>query len=322
MTRHEPTVRRVAVIDDYLGVAADISDWRGRLHGTQVDFFREPIPADELVATLRSYDVVVLMRERTRVSRSTLASLPNLRLLVTTGMRNSAIDLAAAEEHGVTVCGTRSGTTQTAELTWALILATVRNVKADDGAIRAGQWQSRLDGDLSGRRLGVVGLGRIGTRVARIAVAFGMYVIAWSPNLTAERVSEPGVRAVGKAELFGSSDIVSLHLVLAPSTRGVIGAEELSLMRRDAWLINTARAGLVDQEPLITALVEGKIAGAALDVFDAEPLPNDDPIRRAENTLLTPHMGYVTKANYQLFYDDAISDIAAFSVRSPIRRLA
>ncbi|MGI5223973.1 D-2-hydroxyacid dehydrogenase family protein [Actinoallomurus sp. CA-142502] len=312
---------RVAVLDDYQRVAASMADWAG-LPGVSTRFFAEHI-ADPgaLVAALEPFEVVVAMRERTTFPREVLARLPRLRLLVTTGMRNASIDLDAARELGVAVSGTRGSAGGTAELTWALILGLVRTVAADDARIRAGGWQEAVGLDLDGRTLGVVGLGRLGARVARVGPAFGMNVIAWSPNLTAERAAEHEVRRVDRRELFGSADIVSLHMALSDRTWGLVGEADLRAMKPSAFFVNTARAGLVDQDALRKALEEGWIAGAGLDVFDVEPLPADHWLRSSPRTLLSPHMGYVTEQSYQIFYSDAVEDIAAFLNGAPIRTL-
>lgn len=315
----ERTVR-IAVLDDYQDAAAGAADW-SRLVDAELEFEHRPLGPDELVPALEEFDVVVAMRERTAFPRAVLEKLPRLRLLITTGMRNASIDLAAADDLGIVVCGTRAGSNGTPELTWALILATVRRVADDDRAVRSGGWQTRVDLDLDGQALGVVGLGRIGTRIAGIGRSFGMDVVAWSPNLTPERAAEHSVRCVSKHELFSSSFIVTTHLVLSERTRGIIGADDLRAMRPDAHLINTARAALVDQDALATALAEGWIAGAGLDVYDIEPLPADHWMRTSERTLLSPHMGYVTARNYRLFYGDAVEDVAAFLAGAPVRRL-
>jgi phosphoglycerate dehydrogenase-like enzyme len=313
---------RVAVLDDYQKVAASMADWAGRLPGAEVRFFSEHIPdPDALVAALEPFDVVVAMRERTPFPREVLARLPRLRLLVTTGMRNVAIDVAAARERDVVVAGTRGSAGTTAELTWALILGLVRSVAADDARIRAGRWQEAVGLDLDGRTLGVVGLGRLGARVAGVGRAFGMNVIAWSPNLTPERAAEHGASLATKDELFGSADIVTVHMVLSDRSRGLVGEADLRAMKPSAFLVNTSRAGLVDQGALRRALEEGWIAGAGLDVFDVEPLPEDHWLRGSPRTLLSPHMGYVTEHSYRIFYADAVEDIAAFLDGSPIRTL-
>lgn len=313
---------RVAVLDDYQGVAESMADWQGRLPGADVRFFRDHIAdPSALVAALEPFDVVVAMRERTPFPREVLARLPRLRLLVTTGMRNASIALDAARELGVVVAGTRANPWSTSELTWALILGLVRNVAADDARIRAGRWQETLGLDLDGRTLGVVGLGRQGSRVARVGLAFGMNVVAWSPNLTEERAAEQGVGLATKASLFESADVVTVHMVLSDRSRGLVGSAELQAMKPSAFLVNTSRAGLVDQDALAQALEEGWIAGAGLDVFDIEPLPAEHWLRTAPRTLLSPHMGYVTEHSYRVFYGDAVEDIAAFLDGSPIRTL-
>jgi phosphoglycerate dehydrogenase-like enzyme len=313
---------RIAVLDDYQGVAAEMADWPGRLPGAEVRFFHEHIPEpDVLVTALEPYDVVVAMRERTRFPEEVLARLPRLRLLVTTGSRNAAISLEAARDRGIVVSGTGGVAGSTAELTWALILGLVRTVAADDARIRTGGWQEAVGLDLAGRTLGVVGLGRLGARVARIGLAFDMNVVAWSPNLTEERAAEHGVTAVTKEQLFGSADIVTLHMMLSERSRGLIGEPDLRAMKPTAYLVNTSRAGLVDTEALRRALSEEWIAGAGLDVFDIEPLPADHWLRTTPRTLLSPHMGYVTEDSYRVFYGDAVEDIVAFLDGTPIRTL-
>ncbi|WP_448003424.1 D-2-hydroxyacid dehydrogenase family protein [Agromyces bauzanensis] len=316
---------RIAILDDYQGVALDTADWS--VLGADLEVFREPLgDADAVVAALAGFDVVVAMRERTPFPRAVLSRLPGLRLLVTTGMRNAAIDLTAATELGVVVCGTRGGAAPTVELTWALILGLVRGVASDDAVVRAGGWQTSVPGDLEGSTLGVVGLGRLGQRVATIGRAFGMDVVAWSPNLTEERAAAAGATAVTKAELFERADVVTIHLVLGDRTRGLIGADDLRRMRRTAVLVNTSRAPIIDQAALLQAVAERWIAGFALDVYEIEPLPADHWIRHPDapggtRVLRSPHMGYVTRGNYRTFYGDAVEDIAAFAAGSPVRAL-
>lgn len=316
---------RIAILDDYQGVALDLADWAAL--DAEIVVFREQLgDADAVAATLRGFDVVVAMRERTPFPRAVLARLPDLRLLVTTGMRNAAIDVAAANEFGITVCGTGGGTT-TAELTWALILELVRGVAYDDAVVRAGGWQTSLPGDLEGATLGVVGLGRLGQRVAAIGRAFGMNLIAWSPNLTEERAAAAAATAVTKAELFERADVVTIHLVLSDTTRGLIGTEDLRRMRRDAVLVNTSRAPIIDEGALLRAVAERWIAGLGLDVYEVEPLPAHHWLRQPDapggtRVLRSPHMGYVTRANYRTFYGDAVDDIAAFASGTPVRMLA
>jgi phosphoglycerate dehydrogenase-like enzyme len=302
---------RIAVLDDYQGVAARYAEW-DRIPDAEIDFVREHLEPDALVERIGRCAVVVAMRERTPFPRGLLERLPELRLLVTTGMRNASIDVAAAHELGIPVCGTALHGPATAELTWALILDLVRPVQAYDRAVRSGGWQESVAGDLSVRTLGLVGLGRLGSRVARIAQAFDMTVIAWSPHLTDERAAEHGVRRVDKPDLFADADIVSVHMALVAATRGIVGRDELRAMRASAHLINTSRAGLIDQDALRTALEEGWIAAASLDVFDTEPLPPDSWWRTAPRTRLTPHMGYVTDATYRVCYPEAVEDVLGF----------
>ncbi|MGY1640888.1 D-2-hydroxyacid dehydrogenase family protein [Geodermatophilus sp. SYSU D00703] len=315
-------MHRVAVLDDYQSAAAEFADWSGVPEPLDVVTFHDHLGDQDAVAErLAPFDVVVAMRERTPFPRSLLDRLPNLRLLVTTGLRNAAIDLAAARDRGVTVCGTAAHAPGTAELTWALVLAVARHVPAEDAALRAGRWQTSVGTDLAGSRLGVVGLGRLGTRVARIGQAFEMDVVAWSPHLTDERAAAADVRRVEKDELFATADVVTVHLVLADSTRGTVGRHELGLVQPTAILVNTSRGPVVDEAALVAALTEGRIAGAGLDVFDREPLPADSPLRRAPRTVLTPHLGYVTRRTYEVFYGEAVEDVAAFLAGSPVRVL-
>jgi phosphoglycerate dehydrogenase-like enzyme len=270
---------------------------------------------------LAGFDVVVAMRERTPFPRSLLERLPRLRLLVTTGARNAAIDLAAAADRGVTVCSTGAHPTGPVELTWELILAVARHVPEEDAGVRAGGWQRTVGTDLVGATFGVVGLGRLGTRVARIGQAFGMDVVAWSQHLTDERAAEAGVRRVDRAELFGTADVVTVHLVLSDRTRGLVGRDELAAMKPGAILVNTSRGPIVDDAALLAALHEGRIGGAGLDVYDREPLPADAALRSAPRTVLTPHLGYVTRDTYTVFYRDAVEDVAAFLRGEPVREI-
>ena len=311
---------KVAVLDDYQGVALEMADWSSLPDGVEVDVFSDHLSDDNDVAErLRPYGAVVAMRERTPFRRSLLERLPNLRLLVTTGMRNASIDVGAANDNGVTVCGTNGLPYPTAELTWGLILALVRKVPTEDRATREGRWQVTMGEGLWGKTLGVLGLGNLGSQVATIGVAFGMRVIAWSQNLTAERASQFGAVLVSKEELLRSSDILTIHTILSRRTRGLIGADELGMMKRSAYLVNTSRGPIVDEEALIAALRSGAIAGAGLDVFDTEPLPADHPLRSLPNTVLTPHMGYVTAETYRVFYGDAVEDVRAFLAGAPVR---
>ena len=309
-----------AVLDDYQNVAQEMADWGSLPPDVSVDFFQDHLPdEDDVARRLEPYEIVVAMRERTPFQRTLFSRLPNLKLLVTTGMRNASIDMDAAAEHSVTVCGTDGLPYPTAELTWALILALVRKVPTEDAATRAGQWQVTMGEGLQGKTLGVIGLGRLGSQVANIGRAFGMNLVAWSQNLTEERAAEFGARLVPKEELLTESDIVTIHLVLSDRTRGLLGQRELSLMKPSAYLVNTSRGPIVDESSLIRALESGAIAGAGLDVFDIEPLPLDHKLRALPNTVLTPHMGYVTAETYRIFYGDAVEDIAVFLSGSPVR---
>jgi len=313
---------RVAILDDYQGVARRMSDW-GRLPaGTDVVVFPDHLSDPGAVAArLAEFDVVMAMRERTPFPRALLERLPQLRLLVTSGMRNAAIDLAAAAERGILVCGTGGLPYPTAELAWALILSLVRRVPAEDRATRAGHWQQTVGLGLNGKTLGVLGLGTLGSRVARVGRAFEMDVIAWSQNLTAQRAAEVGATLVGRDELLGRADLVTIHLVLGDRTRGLIGARELALMKPSAYLVNTSRGPIVDEAALVRALRDGTIAGAGLDVFDEEPLPLDHPLRRLPNTVITPHLGYVTEETYRIFFGQALEDVEAFLRGAPVRVL-
>jgi phosphoglycerate dehydrogenase-like enzyme len=312
---------RIAVLDDYQYVAATYADWSRVPEPVEAVEFAEHVDdPDALVRRLQPFDVVVAMRERTAFPRSVLERLPDLRLLVTTGARNPAIDVAAAAELGITVCGTRAHPPGTAELTWALVLAVARHLPQEDASVRAGGWQQTIGTDLAGGTLGLLGLGRLGERVARIGLAFEMDVVAWSANLTDERAAEVGVRrAPSKEELLAAADVVSVHLQLSDRTRGLIGARELELMKPGAILVNTSRGPIVDEAALVRALREGTIAGAGLDVFDVEPLPRHHPLRELRRAVLTPHLGYVTERTYEVFYGDAVEDVAAWRAGEPVR---
>jgi phosphoglycerate dehydrogenase-like enzyme len=311
---------RVAVLDDYQNTALGHADWSALPVGAEVTVFTGHIAdTDALVEALRPFDVVVAMRERTPFTAERLERLPDLRLLITTGMANASIDLAAAGKRGVTVCGTRGLAAGTTELTWGLILSLARRIPYEDQNLRAGGWQQTIGADLRDSTLGVVGLGRLGSAVARVGLAFGMDVIAWSQNLTDEQARQAGVERVAKDELLSHADFVTVHYKLSERSTGLIGAAELDLMKPTAYLINTSRGPIVDTGALLAALRDGAIAGAGLDVFDIEPLPDDHPLRSAPNTVLTPHLGYVTEQNYRIFYSDAVADIVAFAQGNPTR---
>jgi phosphoglycerate dehydrogenase-like enzyme len=326
---------RVAILDDYQQVCLASADWSAVRSLAEIDVFTEHIArTDALVRALEPFDVIVAMRERTYFDASRLSQLPKLRLLVTTGMANASIDLAAAARHGVTVCGTGGSATSTAELTWGLILALARHIPAEDRRMKmagraggaalgvGGGWQQTVGTDLHGKRLGLVGLGRQGQLVAKIGRAFGMKLAAWSQNLDPDVASKAHAKAVSKEELFSTSDVVTVHYKLGPRSVGLVGAAELALMKPSAYLVNTSRGPIVDSAALLSALRSGSIAGAGLDVFDVEPLPLSDPLRAAPNVVLTPHLGYVTEDAYRVFYGDAAEDIVAFAQGSPVRVLS
>ena len=314
---------RVALLDDYQGVALRMADWKSLPAGTDVVAFPDHL-ADEsaLAVRLADFDIVMAMRERTPFTRSLLARLPKLRLLITAGMRNASIDMKAAAERGVLVCGTSGLPYPTAELAWGLILGLMRRIPAEDRATREGRWQTSLGLGLNGKTLGVLGLGTLGSRVARVGRAFEMTVLTWSQNLTAARAEEVGATLVAKDELLAQSDIVSIHLVLSERTRGLLGARELGLMKRTAYLVNTSRGPIVDEIALVRALRDGTIAGAGLDVFEPEPLPADHPFRSLPNIVVTPHLGYVTEETYRVFYGHALEDVQAFLRGAPVRVLS
>ncbi|WP_279358074.1 D-2-hydroxyacid dehydrogenase family protein [Methylobacterium indicum] len=311
---------RVAVLDDYQGVAAGLADWAGLGPDVAVDVFREPVPPAEAAARLAPYDVLCLMRERMPLDAALAAALPALKLVVFTGGRNPSVDTAALRARGVTVCNTRNGEggIATAELTVALMLACARALPREFANMAGGRWQETLGEGLEGRTLGLVGLGRIGARVAAVGRALGMRVTAWSPNLTPERAEAGGATLAAREDLFSQSDVISLHMVLAPSTRGIVGPAEIARMRPGAILINTSRGPLIDEAAMLAALGEGRIR-AGLDVFDREPLPADHPLRALPNAVLTPHLGYVTQSTFRMFYEDTVEAIAAWRQGAPVR---
>ena len=300
----------IAVLDDYQNVALSMANWSVLDGQATVAVFNDRLADTEAVVTrLQDFDVVCVMRERTPMTRAVIARLPKLRLIASTAMQNASIDLAAAAERGIEVLHTGYSSNPTIELTWALILASARNLIAESASLRAGGWQRFIGDDLAGKTLGLLGLGNIGGAVARIGKAFGMEVIAWSQNLTAERAAEARVALVSKEELFRRADILTIHLLLSGRTRGLVGAKELALMKPTARLVNTSRGPIVIEADLIAALQSGKIAGAALDVFDQEPLPANHPFRRLPNLLATPHIGYVSHELYARFYQDTVDNI-------------
>ncbi len=312
---------RCAVLDDYQNVALKFADWASIDADVDVTVFNQPMHGpDEVHRTLHDFHIVCMMRERTPFRRDTITALPNLKLLITTGARNASIDLAAAAERGVTVCGTGAFGHPTTGITFGLILELTRRIGYENARLKSGEsWQVTLGPDIEGKTLGVIGLGKLGLRVAGVANAFGMKVIAWSPNLTPERCQEAGVGYATKSELFRDADIVSIHVQLGERSRGLVTAKEFALMKPTAYIINTARGPIIEEKALIAALQERRIAGAGLDVFDIEPLPLDHPFRRMENVVITPHLGYVSEQNYRQYFPDIVENIRAFIAGRPLR---
>lgn len=311
---------RVAILDDYQNVALQLTDWSTLPNDVEVRVFQDHLKdEDALVGRLKDFEIVMAMRERTPFPRRVFERLPNLKLLTTTGMRNAAIDMQAATDHDVIVSGTGGVVYPTAELTWGLILSLLRHIHREDRAVRGGRWQISMGVDLHGKTLGVIGLGNLGSQVAAVGKAFQMNVIAWSQNLTAERAASLGARLVTKDELLTQSDIVTIHLVLSERTRGLLGARELGLLKPTAYVINTSRGPIIDEQALVEALQNKTIAGAGLDVFDDEPLTLDHALRNLENTVITPHIGYVTEDTYKIFFDQTVENIKAFLDGTAIR---
>ncbi|MDQ0241507.1 D-2-hydroxyacid dehydrogenase family protein [Arthrobacter bambusae] len=311
---------RLAILDDYQAVAFDYAPWAELADdGVEVTVFTEPLA--DVADSLRDFDIIMAMRERTTFDAGLFRQLPKLKLLATTGMANAAIDLLAAAEQGITVCGTGGSPAAAPELTWALLLAFARRVPFEDRRLRAGNWQSTVGFELSGKTLGVLGLGKIGSKIAGYGNAFGMEVIAWSPNLTEETAAAAGARKVGKEALFRESDVVSVHVRLSERSRGLVGEDELRLLGPNGVLVNTARGPIVDEAALLRGLNEGWLGGAALDVYDVEPLPADHPLLMAPRTVLTPHLGYVTSQSYARFYGEAFEDVRAWLRGDPLRVL-
>jgi len=314
----------IAILDDYQNVALSMADWSGLQKNHRIVAFNERLPDVEAVArALAEFEIVGVMRERTPFQRALFEKLPKLKLLVTTGKRNASIDLEAAKAHGVTVCNTGGAGRATAELTVGLMIALARHFREEFQAMRpGGGWQTTLGIDLEGRTLGLLGLGNLGAKVGRIGAAMGMKVIAWSQNLTAEQAAERGAERVEKDELFHRSDVISIHLVLSPRSRGLVGARELGLMKPTALLINTSRGPIVDEAALLAALKEKRIAGFGGDTYDVEPLPGDHPLRAEPRALLTPHLGYVTEETYRDFFGGMVQAIEAWLAGRPINVLA
>jgi phosphoglycerate dehydrogenase-like enzyme len=308
---------RIAILDDYQNVALEMADWSPLDERAAITVFNDHLPnLDDVVKRLLPFDVVCVMRERTPLTRSVIEHLPQLKLIASTGPRNAAIDVAAATERGIVVAHTGYDPRSTIEMTWALILASVRQVALENAHVRAGRWQRAMGDCLHGKTLGVLGLGNIGSEVARIGLAFGMEAIAWSQNLTADKAQSCGARLVSKEELFRGADILTIHLVLSERTKGLVGAAELRAMKPSARLVNTSRGPIVHEPALIEVLRERRIAGAALDVFDIEPLPADHPFRSQDNVLSTPHIGYVARELYRTFYGDTVKNITRWLAQS------
>ena len=313
---------KLAVLDDYQAAARDLGDWSQLPSGTEVEYFHDHITGeDQLVERLKDFDMVMGMRERTPFTRSILSKLPKLRLLITTGRRNASFDIEAATELGIPICGTGGAGEGPTELTWGLIIAMLRHIPQEDQSSRQGKWGTTVGVGLKGKTLGLLGLGHIGSLVARVGAAFDMKIIAWSQNLTAERAKECQATLVDKETLFKDSDIVSVHLVLSDRSRGIVAAPELALMKPTAYLVNISRGPIVDEKALIEALERKSIAGAALDTFDIEPLPSDHPLLKTPNTLICPHLGYVTEESYRAFYAGVIENVRAFTSGEPVRMI-
>jgi phosphoglycerate dehydrogenase-like enzyme len=310
----------IAILDDYQNAALQMADWSALAGRATITVFNDHLDdPDAMAARLEPFDVVCVMRERTPLTRGLLERLPRLKLIASTGFINSSIDLEAAHQRGIAVAHTGYESTPTIEMTWALILASARHIAAESASLRSGGWQRSIGSDLKGKTLGVLGLGNIGGEVARIGHAFGMRVIAWSENLTAEKAAAVGVEYVQKDGLFSQSDVLTIHLILSRRTRKLVGSAELALMKSTAWLVNTSRGPIVDEGALISALQEHRIAGAAADVFDVEPLPMDHPYRSLDNMLATPHIGYVSQNLYRTFYGDTVKNIIAWLDGFPFR---
>jgi phosphoglycerate dehydrogenase-like enzyme len=315
---------RCAVLDDYQTVALKLADWGKIKDRVDIKVFSEHLGGSEkVIAALQGFEIIVAMRERTGFPKKVIDALPALKLLITTGMRNASIDSEAAKARGVTVCGTGTFGNPTSGVAIGLMLELSRRIGYENAQLHAGApWQTTIGRDLEGMTLGILGLGKLGTRTANIARAFGMKVIAWSQNLTPDKCREAGVDYAAKDELFRQSDFITIHVVLSARTRGLIGAAELALMKPTAYLINTSRGPIVDETALIAALRGGKIAGAGLDVFDVEPLPLDHPFRKMDNVVITPHLGYVSEQNYRRYFADAVDDIIGFLDGKPMRVLS
>src|ERR1700709_905958 len=315
---------RCAILDDYINLTLDITDWSKISDRVEVTVFNQPFASTEAAANaLKDFEIICAMRERTLFSRALFAALPKLKLLITSGMRNASIDMEAAKDHKVVLCGTQWARDPTAPLTMGLILDLTRNIGRENARMHAGEPLQKFVGiEIEGKTLGVVGLGKLGAKVSGLAKAFGMNVIAWSPNLTPERCKEVGVTYATKEELFSTADIITVHVVLSERSRGLVGAADLARMKPTSYLVNTARGPIVDETALLETMQQKKIAGAAIDVYSVEPLPTDHPFRKLDNMVLTPHLGYVTEEGFRSHYGQMVEGIDAWFKGEPLRRLA
>jgi D-3-phosphoglycerate dehydrogenase len=312
---------RAAILDDYQNVAMDFADWSPIAKNVEIKVFNKPFGSqDEAIKALQGFAVVVGMRERTPFPRKVIEALPDLKLLITTGARNNSFDVKVCAERGVTVCGTGAAGSPTTGIAFGLMLELTRRIGFENARLKAGApWQTTIGRDLEGLTLGVLGLGKLGRRSAAVGKAFGMTTIAWSQNLTEEKAKAAGADYVSKGDLFHNADFVTIHLVLSDRSRGLVGAKELGLMKKSAYLINTSRGPIVDEKALIAVLNSKSIAGAGLDVFDVEPLPLDHPFRKMDNVVITPHLGYVSEQNYRKYFPDIVEDIRAWLDGKPVR---
>src|ERR1700754_4487488 len=315
---------RCAITDDYLNLSTEVADWSPLKDRVDITVFNEPFASTEAAANaLKHFEIICAMRERTPFPRAMFAALPNLKLMITSGMRNAALDLEAAKDHNVVLCGTQWGRDPTAPLTMGLILELTRNIGRESARMHAGEPLQKFVGvEIEGRTLGVVGLGKLGSKVAKLAQAFGMNVIAWSPNLTPERCAEAGVGYVSKEELFSTADVVTIHVVLSQRSRGLVGREDLARMKPSAYLVNTSRGPIVDEAALLNLRQKGKMAGAGIAFFSVDPLRVDHPFRKLDNMVLTPHLGYVTEEGFRNHYRQMVEGIGAWLKGEPVRRLA
>jgi D-3-phosphoglycerate dehydrogenase len=312
---------RAAILDDYQNVALSFADWSRVAKDVEIKVFDKPFASqDEAIKALQGFAIIVGMRERTPFPRKVIEALPDLKLLITTGARNNSFDVKACGERGITVCGTGVAGSPTTGIAFGLILELTRRIGFENARLKAGApWQVTIGRDLEGLTLGILGLGKLGQRSATVGKAFGMKTIAWSQNLTAEKAQAAGAELVSKEDLFRSADVVTIHLVLSDRSRGLVGAKELGLMKKTAYLINTSRGPIVDEKALIAALQSKSVAGAGLDVFDVEPLPLDHPFRKMDNAVITPHLGYVSEQNYRKYFPDIVEDIRAWLDGKPVR---